>query len=84
MGQLQNSAWSLSDTCTFKIMNVQPQNPVEKINREERPSCSGASLCKLLHPTTRFQSDNLQSYSDGFKKGSTNKRVEDVLLERKY
>ncbi|XP_019763425.1 E3 ubiquitin-protein ligase UBR5 isoform X4 [Dendroctonus ponderosae] len=62
MGQLQNSAWSLSDTCTFKIMNVQPQNPVEKINREERPGCSGASLY-------------------GFKKGSTSKRAEDVLLE---
>lgn len=47
MGQLQNAAWTLSDTCTFKIMNVQTQIPIEKTNREERAGSSGSSLCKL-------------------------------------
>ena len=46
MGQLQNAAWTLSDTCTFKIMNVQTQATTDKINREDRASASGSGLCK--------------------------------------
>lgn len=59
VGQLQNAAWALSDTCTFKIMNVQQTNitvPMatgETNNKNGRggdncvPSTSG--LCKLYY-----------------------------------
>lgn len=49
VGQLQNAAWTLSDTCTFKIINVQtnPSNLVAERNREG--SAAGTSgLCKYF------------------------------------
>ncbi|KAL3282723.1 hypothetical protein HHI36_005894 [Cryptolaemus montrouzieri] len=40
VGQLQNAAWALSDTCTFKILHSQPSNSggLEKITRESSSS----------------------------------------------
>lgn len=62
MGQLQNAAWTLSDTCTFKIMNVQVPNPPEK-PKDDRPGSSGSSLCKLCSLKLLF---NNNSFERGF------------------
>lgn len=45
VGQLQNSAWTLSDTCTFKIINVQSTNSVntERVRDAVIPGTSGLS-----------------------------------------
>lgn len=42
VGQLMNAAWTLSDTCTFKIINVQA---TAERGRDSGASTSG--LCKL-------------------------------------
>lgn len=48
VGQLQNAAWTLSDTCTFKIMNVQEKSSTqtEKTNRSENNGPGTSGLCK--------------------------------------
>lgn len=43
VGQLMNAAWTLSDTCTFKIINV--QNSSLERNKESSSGISG--LCKF-------------------------------------
>lgn len=41
VGQLQNAAWALSDTCTFKLITAQGVPP--EVRRESVPSTSGLS-----------------------------------------
>lgn len=50
VGQLQNSAWALSDTCTFKIVNVQTGATFsgEKTKDTSAPGPSGLGTYYLL------------------------------------
>lgn len=43
VGQLMNAAWTLSDTCTFKIINVQNSG----LERNKENSAGTSSLCKF-------------------------------------
>lgn len=49
VGQLQNAAWTLSDTCTFKIMNVQTSSSSSGGDRNRDGAAAGTSgLGKLI------------------------------------
>lgn len=43
VGQLMNDAWTLSDTCTFKIINVQNQG------MEKNKEAGTSGLCKFVY-----------------------------------
>lgn len=43
VGQLQNAAWTLSDTCTFKLITSQGVAPSSEGRRDSVPSTSGIS-----------------------------------------
>lgn len=44
VGQLQNAAWTLSDTCTFKLITSQTGAQVNDTRRESMPSTSGLNV----------------------------------------
>lgn len=46
VGQLQNSAWTLSDTCTFKIINTQSaaSSGSDRTRDNSTPGTSGLSM----------------------------------------
>lgn len=44
VGQLQNAAWTLSDTCTFKLITSQTGTQPNDTRRETGPSTSGLSV----------------------------------------
>lgn len=46
VGQLLNAAWTLNDTCTFKILNLNNQSSNEKSNRSD-VTASGNGLSKF-------------------------------------
>lgn len=43
VGQLMNAAWTLSDTCTFKIINVQTSGS----ERNKDGAAGSSGLCKF-------------------------------------
>ncbi|KAG5892960.1 hypothetical protein JTB14_015007 [Gonioctena quinquepunctata] len=59
VGQLQNAAWTLNDSCTFKIMNVHSSNTAEKNRTEITPSASGLSNLTSKGSTNKENTDRL-------------------------
>ncbi|XP_076270049.1 E3 ubiquitin-protein ligase hyd isoform X5 [Rhynchophorus ferrugineus] len=58
MGQLQTAAWTLNDTCTFKIMNVQGPNGSEKTNRDDRAGTSSCGLYVIKKGSSNKRTDD--------------------------
>ncbi|XP_074027095.1 E3 ubiquitin-protein ligase hyd isoform X3 [Leptinotarsa decemlineata] len=59
VGQLQNAAWTLNDSCTFKIMNVHSSNTSEKCRNEITPTTSGLSNLSSKGSTNKENTDRL-------------------------
>ncbi|XP_066251195.1 E3 ubiquitin-protein ligase hyd isoform X7 [Euwallacea similis] len=74
IGQLQNAAWTLSDTCTFKIMNVQVQASAEKPKEEARPGSSGSSLYVFKKGSSNKRSEDTLTESSGSNSKSSNSK----------
>ncbi|XP_049822850.1 E3 ubiquitin-protein ligase UBR5 isoform X3 [Aethina tumida] len=59
VGQLQNAAWALSDTCTFKIINVQSSGPTNGDKGRGDTNCPGTSgLTNLSSKNTSIKENN--------------------------
>ncbi|XP_030767956.1 E3 ubiquitin-protein ligase UBR5 isoform X5 [Sitophilus oryzae] len=78
MGQLQTAAWTLSDTCTFKIMNVQTPHTTEKVNKEERASTSSCALYVIKKGSSNKRTDEALTEPTS-SKGSNSKENTDRL-----
>jgi hypothetical protein len=48
VGQLQNAAWTLSDTCTFKIINVQTNGTLSSDKSRDASVPGPSGLCKSI------------------------------------
>ncbi|KAJ8966246.1 hypothetical protein NQ314_003661 [Rhamnusium bicolor] len=59
VGQLQNAAWTLSDTCTFKIMNIHSSNVSEKSRGDATPASSGLSNLSNKNSSNKENTDRL-------------------------
>ncbi|KAJ8960750.1 hypothetical protein NQ318_020043 [Aromia moschata] len=59
VGQLQNAAWTLSDTCTFKIMNLHSSAASEKSRADAPPTSSGLANLSGKSSSNKENTDRL-------------------------
>ncbi|XP_060518971.1 E3 ubiquitin-protein ligase UBR5 isoform X3 [Cylas formicarius] len=66
VGQLQNAAWTLSDTCTFKIMNISSGSGSDR-NREDKAGSSGSGLYAFKKGSSSKRTDDAFAESSAAK-----------------